>query len=104
MRLQLRSLHNNPHRKRNRSRRKKKNLRRTRRKRRKKKKLNQRKCTPKKIWQACAAMECPSLGKINRRALPPPERARETRKRKRPSCPCPARTRNTGAGKAPQCS
>src|SRR5258708_29811680 len=101
MRLQLRSLHINPHRKRNRSRHKKKNLRRTRRKRRKKKKLNQRKCTPKKIWQACAAMACPSLGKINRRALPPPERARQKQKKKPAASPRPAPTRKTSAGKTP---
>src|SRR5260370_35538751 len=98
MRPQLRSLHINPHRKRNRSRHKKKNLRRTRRKRRKKKKLNQRRCTPKKTWQACVAMACPSLGKINRRALPPPERRKETRKHKGRPCPITARTRDNGGG------
>src|SRR5260370_202614 len=69
-----------------------------------KEKAKQRRCTPKRIWRACAAMAFPSLGKINRRALPERKRARQKGKRKRPIYPCPAQIKNTGGGKTVVCS
>src|SRR5260370_26489906 len=104
MRLPLRSLHHNLHRKCNRSHLKKKNPRATPRKRLKRKKPNQRSGGPKRIWRACAAMAFPWLGKINRRALAERKRARQTAKRKRASYPCPARMKNTGAERPVVCS
>src|SRR5260370_40207008 len=99
MRLPLRSLHHNLHRKCNRSHLKKKNPRATPRKRLKRKKPNQRRCTPKRIWRACAAMAFPSLGKINRRALAGRETGKKKAKKKKAPVPSPAKKKKNGPEK-----